>query len=306
MHGKPLSEANLSILEKGYLAPPASPIPGGDAPIPVSASMDWRFLCQECDFNSDLSEGELQELVNFIGVEAILSTDSQVEAALESQAALYGGDSAAVGSPKDTVHSPGGDSAAVGSPKDMVHSPFGRKQLVSQAYFADSESERDIDSQSIEPGPGPYAMVVWLPGVALEPIDTVEADNSEAVSLTAFEAASELEAGGTQIRRWYSGWRHSNGLLAALKSTRTLMATLKWTLAALKSTLMALRLRWMRKSRPFSVSQRLWRRSMRGFQSLALRSSTSARRPPTRRAQVLATSARPRILARSARIARPR
>ena len=140
MHGKPLSEANLSILEKGYLAPPASPIPGGDAPIPVSASMDWRFLCQECDFNSDLSEGELQELVNFIGVEAILSTDSQVEAALESQAALYGGDSAAVGSPKDTVHSPGGDSAAVGSPKDMEHSPFGRKQLVSQAYFADSES----------------------------------------------------------------------------------------------------------------------------------------------------------------------
>ena len=198
MHGKPLSEANLSILEKGYLAPPASPIPGGDAPIPVSASMDWRFLCQECDFNSDLSEGELQELVNFIGVEAILSTDSQVEAALESQAALYGGDSAAVGSPKDTVHSPGGDSAAVGSPKDMVHSPFGRKQ-VSQAYFADSESERDIDSQSVELGPGPYAMVVWLPGAALEPIDTVEADNSEAVSLTAFEAASELEAGGTQI-----------------------------------------------------------------------------------------------------------
>ena len=200
MHGKPLSEANLSILEKGYLAPPASPIPGGGAPIPVyTASEDWRFLCQECDFNSDLSEGELQELVNFIGVEAILSTDSQVEAALESQAALYSGDSAAVGSPKDTVHSPGGDSAAVGSPKDMEHSPFGRKQLVSQAYFADSESERDIDSQSIEPGPGPYAMVVWLPGVALEPIDTVEADNSEAVSLTAFEAASELEAGGTQI-----------------------------------------------------------------------------------------------------------
>ena len=195
MHGKPLSEANLSILEKGYLAPPASPIPGGGAPIPVyTASEDWRFLCQECDFNSELSEGELQELINFIGVEAILSTDSQVEAALESQAALYGGDSVAEGSPKDTVYSPGGDSAAVGSPKDMVHSPFGRKQ-VSQAYFADSESERDIDSQSVELGPGPYAMVVWLPGAALGPIDTVEADNSEAVSLTAFEAASELEAG---------------------------------------------------------------------------------------------------------------
>ena len=64
----------------------------------------------------------------------------------------------------------------------MVHSPFGRKQLVSQAYFADSgESERDIDSQSIEPGPGPYAMIVWLPGAALEPIDTVDADNSEAI-----------------------------------------------------------------------------------------------------------------------------
>ena len=98
------------------------------------------------------------------------------------------------------MHSPGGDSAAVGSPKDMVHSPFGRKGQVSQAYFADSESERDIDSQSIEPGPGPYAMVVWLPGAALVPIDPIEADNSEPVSLTAFEAASELEApGGTQI-----------------------------------------------------------------------------------------------------------
>ena len=163
MHGKPLSEANLSILEKGYLAPPASPIPGGDAPIPVSASMDWRFLCQECDFNSDLSEGELQELVNFIGVEAILSTDSQVEAALESQAALYSGDSAAVGSPKDTVHSPGGDSAAVGSPKDMEHSPFGRKQLVSQAYFADSESERDIDCTRSQLSLA-LALMRWLSG----------------------------------------------------------------------------------------------------------------------------------------------
>jgi hypothetical protein len=184
VHGKSLSEANLSILEKGYLAPPASPIPGGGAPMPVySASEDWRFLCQECDFSSELSEGELQELVDSLGVEGILSTDSEVEAALESQAAFYGG-----------------DPAAEGSPKDMVHSPFGRNQLVSRAYFADTgESERDIDSQSIEPGPGPYAMVVWLPGAALVPIDPVEADNSEPVSLTAFEAASELEAGGTQI-----------------------------------------------------------------------------------------------------------
>ena len=151
LHGEPLSEANLSILEKGYLAPPASPIPGGGAPIPVySASEDWRFLCQECDFGSELSEGELEALANSLGVEAILSTDSEVEAALESQAALYGG-----------------DPAAEGSPKDSVHSPFGRKQLVSQAYFADTgESERDIDSQSIEPGPGPYSMVVWVPGAA--------------------------------------------------------------------------------------------------------------------------------------------
>ena len=85
------------------------------------------------------------------------------------------------------------------------------------------------------------------------------------------------------------------------------MATLKWTLAALKSTLMALRLRVDAEVASILGEPEvgLWRRSMRGFQSLALRSSTSARRPPTRRVQVLATSARPRILARSARIARP-